>query len=150
MSPLSCLFVFVLCCVRCASPPLHTVAPSAPVCPLPPTRVLVPDRAVEPPSLSVGDCRVDLPSLVVADSQHWVCRKVGLHISITKQNHNNYNIPNKSHQIYPIGWCFGTRRITPRIVINHAPAIHPWTGSSTFYSGWQNMVPHQRRLVSTE
>lgn len=77
MSPLSCLFVFVLCCVRCASPPLHTVAPSAPVCPVPPTRVLVPDRPVEPPSLSVGDFRVDLPSLVVADSQHWFVGKWG-------------------------------------------------------------------------
>ena len=137
MSPLSCLFVFVLCCVRCASPPAAhggTLRSCLPVA----SHACVGARPRSRTTVLIGR---RLPSRPTVLGGGWlsalVCRKVGLHISITKQNHNNYNIPNKSHQIYPIGWCFGTRRITPRIVINHAPAIHPWTGSSTFYSGWQ-------------
>ena len=79
MSPLSCLFVFVLCCVRCASPPaahggtLRSCLPSAShacVGARPPSRTTV-------LTVSVGDFRVDLPSLVVADSQHWFVGKWG-------------------------------------------------------------------------
>ena len=63
-----CLFVCLCLCVSVCSPsPLHTVAPSAPVCSAPPMPVLVADRQVEPPSLLVGDRRLDLPSFMVVD-----------------------------------------------------------------------------------
>ena len=139
MSPLSCLFVFVLCCVRCASPPRCTRwHPPLLFAQCLPRVCWCPTAQSNHRPYCIGR---RLPSRPTVLGGGWlsalVCRKVGFHISITKQNHNNHNIPNKSHQIYPIGWCFGTRRITPRIVTNHTPAIHPWTGSSTFYSGWQ-------------
>ena len=61
---LSCMFV---CVSVCSPSPLHTVAPSASVCSVPPMLVLVADHRIKPPSWLVGVHHVDLPSFMVVD-----------------------------------------------------------------------------------